>query len=168
VPGTLALVCLWLAGCTEPELRSFNFFMEDKIAREGTILRCDAAPEESQNDIECANARRADATIALELERARIAELERESERRIQELSRRIDERERLAREAALEAVRAERERYEELWRAAQEAGTAAATEAAAPAGAAASESATTAGSDPAAPAATGSTATVEGSAGPD
>ena len=158
VPGTLALACLLLAGCTEPELRSFNFFMEDKIAREGTILRCDASPEESQSDIECANARRADATIALELERARIAELERESERRIQELSRRIDERERLAREAALEAVRAERERYEELWRERmQESGDSTGTAGGASAANDASE-----------PAASEPTATGEGSAGPD
>jgi hypothetical protein len=113
----IAGVGLALAGCTEPQLRTFNFFMEDKIAREGTILRCDATPEESQSDIECANARRAEATIALQLERQRLAELEAESERKIQELSRRIDDRERLAREAALEAVRAERERYEALWR---------------------------------------------------
>jgi len=115
--GALAVTGLTLSACAEPDPRSFAYFMEDRIAREGTLVRCDAAPQETLNDIECANARRAEATVALRLERERREVLEQESERKIRELSQRIGERERLAREAALEAVRAEREAYEALWR---------------------------------------------------
>jgi hypothetical protein len=91
--------------------------MEDRIAREGTLAHCEQIPNEAQLDIECANARRAQAAIALRLERERRETLERESERKIEALNQRIVERERLAREAARQAVDAEREAYEALWR---------------------------------------------------
>ena len=114
--GLLGLGLL-LTACEKPRPRTFSDFMDDQIAREGTLVRCDTAPDVTQQDIECANARRAEATIALRLERERREQLELESQRKIDELSQRIAERERLARDAAREAVEAQREAYEALWR---------------------------------------------------
>lgn len=112
----VAALCFGLAGCAEPEPRSFAEFMEDRIAREGTLVRCDANRQEALGDIECANARRAMAVIALRQEREWRADLERESEAKMEALAREMAERERIAREAALAAARAEREAYEEMW----------------------------------------------------
>jgi hypothetical protein len=108
---------LSLAACTEPTPRTYLYFMEDKIAREGTLARCDTAPQDGQQDIECANARRAEMAVALQLERERREVLQAESDRKIADLTRRISEREALAREAAREALRADREAYEAIWR---------------------------------------------------
>jgi hypothetical protein len=114
--ASVVVLCLTLAACADPEPRSFAEFMEDQIAREGTLARCDAMPQEARNDIECANARRAEATFALRLERERLDELERESQRKIEELTQRMAERERLAQEAARQAVQEELEAYEARW----------------------------------------------------
>ena len=108
---------LVLAACYEPQPRSFTEFMEDRLAREGTIAICNRDPIASRTDIECANARRAEAAIALRMERERREEFERESERRLESLRREMAERERIARESALAAARAEREAYEAIWR---------------------------------------------------
>jgi hypothetical protein len=113
----LAGVCLLLAGCEEPRPRSFTDFMDDRIAREGTIAHCNQNPVATADDIECANARRAAATIALRAERERRVELERESERKLEALRAEMAERERIVRESTLAAARAEREAYEALWR---------------------------------------------------
>jgi hypothetical protein len=112
-----------LAACEEPEPRSFTDFMDDRIAREGIIAQCNQDPVAARGNIECANARRAAAAIALRLERDRREALERESERKLAALRREMAERERLVREAAIAAARAEREAYEARWREAQEAG---------------------------------------------
>lgn len=109
---------LSLAACgSPPPKRTFDDFMEDRIARDGTLLRCDADPQAARDDIECANARRAAAAIELSKERERRKALEQESERKIAALKQEMRERERIAREAALEAARAEREAYEARWR---------------------------------------------------
>jgi hypothetical protein len=116
----LALVglCLLLAACSDPPPpRTFTYFMEDRIAREGTIIHCDEHPQDTQNDIECANARRAAVAIALRRERERVETLERESRIKLEALRNEMAERERAVREATLAAARAERERYESMWR---------------------------------------------------
>lgn len=100
-----------LAGCVEPPPRSFQEFMEDRIAREAVLARCDGE-DETRNDIDCANARRAAAIIALSEERERRERLERESERKIQALREQIAQRDAAVRQAALEARRA----YDEQW----------------------------------------------------
>lgn len=110
-------VCLLLAACEQPEPRGFAVFMEDSIARDGTLARCNQDPEGTAGDIECAHARRASVSIALRQERERREILEIESQRKIDELKREMVERERIAREAALAAARAEREAYEAMWR---------------------------------------------------
>ena len=50
--------------------------MDDDIARDGTLARCNENRDETLNDIECANARRAAAAIALRAERERREALE--------------------------------------------------------------------------------------------
>lgn len=112
----MALACLALAACEEPAPRTFADFMEDRIAMDGTLARCNENRDEAQYDIECANASRAQAALALERERERRAELERESKRKIEQLTREMAERQRIAREAAAEALRQEREAYERRW----------------------------------------------------
>jgi hypothetical protein len=58
-PGIVLFAALALNACSRPVPRSFDFFLEDPIVRDGVIARCDAHPLESEKDIECANARRA-------------------------------------------------------------------------------------------------------------
>jgi hypothetical protein len=91
--------------------------MDDPIARDGTLARCNADPNGTADDLECANARRALLSIALSQERERREALEVESQRKIEELKIEMIERERIAHEAALAAARAEREAYEAMWR---------------------------------------------------
>ena len=112
----VAALCLALAACEDPPPRTFADFMEDPIARDGTIARCNADREATLHDIECANARRAMSAIALRDERERREVLERESERKLADLRRRLDETDRIAREAARQAALAQQEAYERLW----------------------------------------------------
>jgi len=106
-----------LSACEEPLPRLYQEFMDDRIAREGTLARCNADPEGAENDIECANARRASAVVALREERERSETLERESEMKLEALRDEIAERARRAREAAILAAAAEEAAYEALWR---------------------------------------------------
>jgi hypothetical protein len=119
----LAAVCFGLVGCDKKLPRSYNFFMDDRIAREGTLVRCDKNPVEAQADIECANAHRAAVEIALRAERERAVELARESERSMAAIRAQLAESQRIAREERERAAELAREAYEELWRRANEAG---------------------------------------------
>ena len=110
-------LCLVLAACERPEPRGYSVFRDDSIARDGTLARCNNDPEGTADDIECAHARRASIAIALREEREQRERLEIESQRKIEELKREMVERERIAREEALAAARAEREAYEAMWR---------------------------------------------------
>ena len=91
--------------------------MEDGLAREGVLTRCNQNRDLSSADEECANARRASAALALEADRARAAGLEQASESKLLAL------REGQARTAAAEqqasaAARAAAEAaYEARWR---------------------------------------------------
>jgi hypothetical protein len=122
VPGArtpLVFVCLGLvlAACEKPAPpRSFVEFMDDPVARDGIIAYCNERPQEAASNIECANARRAQATMALRAERERRAALERESERKLEAMRIEMVERERIVRETALAAAQSEREAYEEMW----------------------------------------------------
>jgi hypothetical protein len=78
------LLAVVLAACApKSEPRTVLDFMDDGFAREGVLTRCNQNREETLNDQECNNARRAAATIALEAERARAPELEQRSEARL-------------------------------------------------------------------------------------
>lgn len=101
----LAAALLAYACEAPPPPRSFVDFLDDSIARESVLLRCNQDRDTSANDPECVNARRAAAAIAARADEARRAELERESERK---------------REAVRAAAAAEQQRQLEAARAAQ------------------------------------------------
>lgn len=91
--------------------------MDDGLAREGVLTRCNQNRDATLTDEECANARRAASAVALEAERARASELERESEAKLlalrQREARRVD-----AEQSAAAAARAAAEAaYEASWR---------------------------------------------------
>ena len=116
--GGALLVAAALAACApQPEPRTVLDFMEDGLAREGVLTRCNQNRDATSADEECANARRASAAFALEAERARAAGLEQASESKLLAL------REGQARTAAAEqeataAARAAAEAaYEARWR---------------------------------------------------
>lgn len=113
--GLVGLVAL-AAACVKPEPRRFEEFMDDSIAREGTLARCNSDREGTAHDIECANARRAAAAIALREEQERRAALERESERKLAELRAQIERRDRAKREAMAAALAAAEAAYEAQW----------------------------------------------------
>ncbi|MGD8324305.1 MAG: EexN family lipoprotein, partial [Gammaproteobacteria bacterium] len=112
VVGTLFL----LGGCEEPQPISFAEFMDDSIAREGTLARCNEDRDATAADIECANARRAAAAIALREERARREALELESERKLAALREQVERERAATREAQLLAEAAARAAYEAQW----------------------------------------------------
>ena len=98
--GAVTVAVVVTSACSPPPPRSYDFFLTDSIARDGTLARCDRDPTGAQTDIECANARRAALAVQLEEERARREALERESAAKI-EAMRREFEAQRAAREAA-------------------------------------------------------------------
>jgi hypothetical protein len=104
------------AACDRQAPRTFNDFMDDPIARDGTIARCNQDRDTTVNDLECANARRAAAAVAVREERERSAALEMESERKLRELRLRAERAEEAARLAAEEAAARERAEYEAQW----------------------------------------------------
>jgi hypothetical protein len=114
----MLLVLVGLSACSpDPAPRTFFDFMEDGIAREGVLARCNRDRDATLDDIECANARRAAAAVALEQERARRADLDLESERKLVALRARTAARAAAEQDAA-EAARAEADAaYEAQWR---------------------------------------------------
>lgn len=79
--GLTPLLAAVLVACApKPEPRTVLDFMDDGLARDGVLARCNQNREETLHDEECVNARRAAATLALEAERARAPALERQSE----------------------------------------------------------------------------------------
>lgn len=108
-----------VAGCSTPppEPRTFYFFMDDGIAREGVLARCNRDREATAQDTECVNARRAAAALAVEHERARSGELEAESERKLLALRARAAREAQAQQQAEAAARAAEEQAYEEQWR---------------------------------------------------
>lgn len=133
--AAVVLGCLLAAACSKPDPRGFDEFMEDRIAREGVIARCNQNRGNVETDIECANARRAASTIALREEQARRRELELESDRKLALLRAEIERRDRAKREAMEAALAAAEAAYEAQWASSQGEGfdAAAASEVAAP-----------------------------------
>ena len=91
--------------------------MEDGIAREGVLTRCNQNRDATLTDEECANARRAAAAVALEAERAREPELARESEAKLLALRQREARRAASEQDAAAAALAAAEAAYEARWR---------------------------------------------------
>ena len=110
------MVLLLLAACEEPNPTSYAEFMEDSIARDGTLIRCNLDRENTTNDIECANARRAAATIALREERERREVFEQESERKLAVLRAEVERERAAAREAQALAEAAAKAAYDAQW----------------------------------------------------
>jgi hypothetical protein len=116
--GSALLATAALAACVpEPGPRTAFDFMEDGSARDGVLTRCNRDRDATLADEECANARRAAAAIALEAERAREADLTRESEAKL--LAMRDGEARRSAAEEGAEtaALAAAEAAYEARWR---------------------------------------------------
>lgn len=93
-----------ITACSPPPPRTYTFFLEDSIARDGVLARCDRDPAAAQVDIECANARRAALEVQLQEERERREALERESAAKIDALRREFEARQRALDEAAAQA----------------------------------------------------------------
>jgi hypothetical protein len=97
--------------------RSFEYFKEDGLAREGALVRCNQDRAATENDIECANARRAAVAVAAQVEASRRGERAAESERKLAALRDRVG-REDLALQEAEAAARAAADAaYEAQWR---------------------------------------------------
>ena len=113
----LVFACLVAAcGAPQPETRSYFDFMEDGIARDGVLARCNQDRDATLNDEECANARRAAAAVAVEQERARREAFARESQRKLAAL-RDHTAQERQEEQDSEAAARAEAEAaYERMW----------------------------------------------------
>jgi hypothetical protein len=134
LPPVLVLVTsLATVACDEPPPRTFTDFMEDRIAREGTLARCEQDRTASRGDIECANARRAEAVIALREERERREESERESARKLAVLRRQIEARDEAALRAAAAEEAAKLAAYDAQWKDGAPPGDGAETELGAP-----------------------------------
>jgi hypothetical protein len=107
-----AFICV---ACEQSEPRSFEAFMEDGIARDGVLARCDSDPAAS-DEVECANARRAAAAVAAAVERMRSPELEQESERKLVALRDSADRQQHAEQLEQAEADAATKAEYEAQW----------------------------------------------------
>jgi len=100
--------------------RTVNVFMEDGLARDGVLARCNQDPAASEHDVECDNARRAAAAVAArdaDAGRTRSGDLARQSERKMIAMR----ERDSRTQEAQVHAAADERAQndanYEAQWR---------------------------------------------------
>jgi hypothetical protein len=117
VAGVLA-VTAWFAACQQPaKPRTYDFFMEDGLAREGVLARCNQDRKASVDNQECENARRAAATVGASGERERSENYERQSSRKLEELRDRSARQQQAEQQAAAAAKAAEKEAYEAQWR---------------------------------------------------
>jgi hypothetical protein len=114
----LLTVAVWLVACDKPvKPRSFEFFMEDGLAREGVLARCNQDRRASVGDEECQNARRAAMTLAAAGENERSANFEKESERKLSALRDHQVRQQQAADDAAVAAKAAADAAYEAQWR---------------------------------------------------
>jgi hypothetical protein len=97
--------------------RSFEFFMEDGLAREGVLARCNQDRDATFDDVECSNARRAAAAVATEGEQGRSANLAAESERKLAAMRDASARAEQAAHDAEVAAKAAADAAYEAQWR---------------------------------------------------
>ncbi len=106
-----------IVGCVEePRPRSYLEFMEDPIAREGTLARCNQDRDATADDPECNNARRAASTTAARVEAARAEQLEAASNVKREAFRQRIAVQQAAARQAEEAAQRAEEAAYDAQW----------------------------------------------------
>jgi hypothetical protein len=116
--GTV-LVFAWLVaacGAPQPETRTYFDFMEDGIARDGVLARCNQDRDATLKDEECANARRAAAAVAVEQERSRHEAFARESQRKLTALRDHTAQEREDERESEAAARAEEKAAYERIW----------------------------------------------------
>ena len=113
----VAVGAFLVTGCVEePKPRSYQEFMEDPIARDGTLLRCNQDREGTAGDLGCVNARRAASTSAARAAAARAEQLEAESDIQREALRNRVGVQQLAALRAAEEAKRVEEASYDAQW----------------------------------------------------
>ena len=118
--ATGILIVAVLAVACEQEAarpRSFEYFKEDVLAREGALARCSLETDTTESDVECENARRAASAVGAEIEQARSQGLAAESERKLTAMRARSDRVEQAEQDAALAAKAAAEAAYEAQWR---------------------------------------------------
>jgi len=91
--------------------------MEDGLAREGVLARCNQDRKASVDDQECENARRAAASVAATGEHERTQNYERESSRKLEQMRDRAARQQQAEEQAAAAAKAAEKDAYEAQWR---------------------------------------------------
>lgn len=103
--GALALATILVVACVdEPLPRSFVEFMDDSLAREGVLARCNADRAATADDVECINARRAAAAVAAQVDASQRERLEAQSEARRLAARQRADAQFEAERQAVLAA----------------------------------------------------------------
>ncbi len=113
----LALGFCLTAGCVdEPRPRGYLEFMEDSIAREGTLARCNQDRAATAADPECINARRAASSAAARAEATRAERLEAESDLKREALRDRIAAQQAAAQRAEALAQEAQQAAYDAQW----------------------------------------------------
>jgi hypothetical protein len=116
--GLALLTAAALAACApQPAPRTVLDFMDDGLARDGALNRCNQDRDATLADVECANARRAAAIVALEGERARVSALERESADKLVALRQRQERQSVAEQSTAAAALAAAEANYEARWR---------------------------------------------------
>lgn len=115
--AAIAFGCALLAACVEEPLpRTYTEFMEDTLAREGVLARCNVDREATANDLECINARRAAAAIAAQAEEGLRERREVQSEARRLAARQRADAQAQAQQVAARTAALEEQKAYESQW----------------------------------------------------
>lgn len=116
----MLIVAVLGTACSQdgPRPRSFEVFMEDGLAREGVLARCNQDRDATFDDVECSNARRAAAALAGERDEGRSADLAAASERKLAAMRAASARAEQAAQDAAAAAQAAAAAAYEAQWRA--------------------------------------------------
>ncbi len=127
-PAALLMVAIGLAACEAEAPRSYSEYLEDPIAREATLLRCNSSRDASRGDAECINAKRAAAALAAQNDAEKRRRFEAESERKRAALRERIDARQAAERQQLTEMKRRASAAYEQRWSYADATGTGADT----------------------------------------
>ena len=115
-PAALLMVAIGLAACEPEAPRSYSEYLEDPIAREATLLRCNSSRDASRGDTECINAKRAAAALAAHSDAEKRRRFEAESERKRAALSERIAARQAAEQQQLAEMKRRESAAYEQRW----------------------------------------------------
>ena len=117
-PGLLVVLGLAVlaSACEQPRPRSFTEYMDDPVARDGTLARCNQDRGATEEDPECVNARRAAAAVAAREEAAQREQRESESEQKRAAMRAQIAAQQAAAQRAEASAAAAAEAAYEAQW----------------------------------------------------